>query len=227
MKLVCKARGEVFNELQLNFEVVDLRHCLRDVFPILLWRAEIRSSINKQVEARSARASVASMADQRSEISSQTRRKRVNSVFSQLRVWQERHIKIGNCPMYCFGPGPNPGLESGSAQSSSGAFQPDGKPGYLMQEKSADYSRGFLSQRHRLTVLLSCDLGRFFRDVCSPSSGNPGEHSNNHGHDANRRSRYRPPSRPERRALDVHRKALTKSQSHPVVLPVVLEPILP
>lgn len=94
-------------------------------------------------------------------------------------------------------------------------------------QQTPEDPRTFLSLPDGLAVLVRSNLSRQPCDLSCSTARPPSQSCDQHGHQPDEGTGDGAPARPERRALNFHRKALSKSQSHPVVLPFVLEPILP
>lgn len=91
---------------------------------------------------------------------------------------------------------------------------------HFVQQQATDYP-GLRLPKHLRVLMLLCGDSRSLTGCA------PGKDRDDHSHDTYGARSDRSPPGPERGALSLHRKALSKSQSHPVVLPFVLEPILP
>lgn len=102
-----------------------------------------------------------------------------------------------------------------------------GKLGNLMNQKPPEDTGVSKSSFDRVFMLLFGYLRGLSRDQCRPSRCKPCEEGNQDRYHSYRCSGDYSPSCPERRALSLHRKAFTKSQSHRRSPLSMMEPILP
>lgn len=219
-EFAAELRRQIADKLEPTLQVVRLVHYLSDIRPILLGRAEVSGFVQVSVQSSNVGADVTSVADQRGEIGTETSRERMNSALDELCVLQQWVIKVSHGVVNRLHPRPHARLEASASESLLCTSDSDGKPTDFMQQETSNYSRRFIFEALSIPVLIRGDSRRLSRrppcqsrhHQCEQTHGSGGKHS---------------PPGPERRALFLHRKAFSKSQSHPVVLPVVLEPILP
>jgi len=218
---VCEANRHFSEELEMNTDVVEQNGRSFIDEARLSNFAHWQHWPNLQAHSRRLRTKAPAVANHRGEIRPECIRKVVNSIFELLSTRQKRHLTILN---RTFNRRPiNVAIQAGCPCTpvvDGEHLKPRGKCRDLVQQELSDDPRLCIAGSPRFFVLLCGNFRGLSR--CSPSKH--GDHERQQSDECRHNNS---PTGPKHRALRLHRKALSKSQSHPVVSPIGLEPILP